>query len=259
MSGDLLGGLGTLLGAGLGFLGQQETNNANKWAQRDANEANMLLARENRDWQERMANTAHQREIDDLKKAGLNPILSGSGGSGASTPSGSVATMNAAKMENALGAGVSSAMQSANLAKDLSMAESQKALNASAIDLQATQKNVNTATAMKTFADVDVSLLTRDQKSIQNQTLETQLAVAQAQSKAELIKAKQDEKFAVYDSIQQRAQNTFDTMGSAKDALNPFKGLLGPGKNIPPSGEIFKNRKGQSGYYDKKGSFKTTD
>lgn len=42
-----------------------------------------------RDWQKMMSDSAHVREVADLKAAGLNPVLS-SGGSGASTPSGAM-------------------------------------------------------------------------------------------------------------------------------------------------------------------------
>lgn len=57
------------------------------------NAANAAEAQKNRDWQERMSSTAHTREVADLRNAGLNPILSATGGSGASSPGGSMAVM----------------------------------------------------------------------------------------------------------------------------------------------------------------------
>lgn len=62
--------------------------------QRDANALamafNSLEAQKSRNWQAFMSNTAHQREVQDLIAAGLNPILSAN--SGASTPSGATAS-----------------------------------------------------------------------------------------------------------------------------------------------------------------------
>ena len=80
------------ISAAIEFFGNERTNKQNK-----------ALAREHRAWQERMSNTAHQRQVDDLRAAGLNPILSAKYG-GASTPSGGFATMtNSAKGLGELG------------------------------------------------------------------------------------------------------------------------------------------------------------
>lgn len=50
------------------------------------------IAKENRQWQERMSNTAYQRGMKDMKLAGLNPILAYQKG-GASSPAGNVSTV----------------------------------------------------------------------------------------------------------------------------------------------------------------------
>lgn len=48
-------------------------------------------AAKNRNWQELLSNTAHQREVRDLMAAGLNPVLSAMNGNGASVGSGATA------------------------------------------------------------------------------------------------------------------------------------------------------------------------
>lgn len=59
---------------------------------REAMQFNHDEAELSRAWQERMSSTAHQREIKDLQAAGLNPVLSAMGGSGAPVTSGATAS-----------------------------------------------------------------------------------------------------------------------------------------------------------------------
>lgn len=86
-----LGGLfGGAANAGLSFLGGMANTALSSRAQRrlmqQQYEYQLDMMNRQQSFAKEMANTAHQREVVDLRKAGLNPILSATGGNGAPSP-----------------------------------------------------------------------------------------------------------------------------------------------------------------------------
>lgn len=147
----MLGGLFGQMGQNAG---QQQANNQNMQMAREGMMFSADQAQKQMEFQERMSSTAHQREVADLRAAGLNPILSAHGG-GSSTPSGASGQAQVPVMRNVNEGMASTALEIRRLSKDVKQAESSINLTNEQANTQKKQQNLisNQAKAISATAE----------------------------------------------------------------------------------------------------------
>lgn len=129
-----------------------------------ANEANVALNEKQMRFQERMSNTAYQRAMLDMKKAGLNPMLAFQQG-GASVPNGASANIQAASKTGLANTALSAFTGIQNSRNQTAQTNANIAQAESTIKLQDTQSAKNMADTQRQIVDTqrEKSRLPREQ------------------------------------------------------------------------------------------------
>lgn len=142
--------------------GQEEANATNLESAREQMAFQASQTAQQQSFQSEMSNTAHQREVADLKAAGLNPVLSAN--SGASTPAGASGSGAQASVQNAapnyggiVPKGIDTAVRLKQMQKDFESTDSGIYLNAAAADREESNAKVARNSAKKVAQDTRIS------------------------------------------------------------------------------------------------------
>jgi hypothetical protein len=148
-----------VIGAGLNFLGGTQQNQSAWDISQAANASSAEQAANQMAFQERMRSTQYQTAVDDIKKAGLNPMLAYSQG-GAGTPTGAAGTVYTAPVRNVLGEAVNAYLAATQNDADVALKQT-AASNTSAQTIKVEADTIKTAAEIgKVLEDTKVSTQT---------------------------------------------------------------------------------------------------